>query len=287
MSSHSQMRQERESQGAPVASSERVVADPSGESRVAPRANPHGDAGFIPLALGRFEPLVASGLRTILDEDQALRVVHIDVDDLVLEQLVAPPTPQVAILDEASLIGFSLLSRLRSAWPAAAPVVLAHRPTDAYGMRLRAAGASCIAKNASAVEIIDTVRRAAYRRRSRIGLIGAVSDERYHTGLPLLTARELEVLAYVSDRLTHQQIARSLHISIETARTHTKSIRRKLGALSNRELIGVYSGEPGDLKDGLSPPTGDAEGKRSPVSGDRIAVVGAIGFRPHSDSGLP
>jgi DNA-binding CsgD family transcriptional regulator len=106
-------------------------------------------------------------------------------------------------------------------------------------MRLLAAGAICIAKDASAAEIIDTIHRAANSEIPHFGANGAVAGERYFTGLLSLTPRELEVLGCLSDGQTHKQIADALQISLETARTHTERIRRKLAVRTNRELIGA------------------------------------------------
>jgi DNA-binding CsgD family transcriptional regulator/transcriptional regulator with XRE-family HTH domain len=54
-----------------------------------------------------------------------------------------------------------------------------------------------------------------------------------------LTPRETEVLECLSKGETYAEIALSLHITYETARTHTRRIRRKLGVDDRRSLIGV------------------------------------------------
>jgi DNA-binding CsgD family transcriptional regulator len=43
-------------------------------------------------------------------------------------------------------------------------------------------------------------------------------------------------LELVEEGATHREIATMLHITQETARTHTRNIRRKLNAKSNRQL---------------------------------------------------
>jgi hypothetical protein len=101
-----------------------------------------GDAGHITVVLGRFGALMGRGLAQILREDQGLRIVGIDLDKVALEHTVARQAPQVAILDELSVVPAksSFLERLRSTHPATGIVVLAHRPPLAYGMRLLAVG---------------------------------------------------------------------------------------------------------------------------------------------------
>ena len=53
-----------------------------------------------------------------------------------------------------------------------------------------------------------------------------------------LTPREQEVLAALSAAKGYGQIAAELHIELETVRTHARSVRRKLGVRTSRELVG-------------------------------------------------
>lgn len=52
-----------------------------------------------------------------------------------------------------------------------------------------------------------------------------------------LSSRELDVLRLLRTDLSGPEIARELHVSMNTLRTHTKSIYTKLGAASRREAI--------------------------------------------------
>jgi LuxR family transcriptional regulator, maltose regulon positive regulatory protein len=55
------------------------------------------------------------------------------------------------------------------------------------------------------------------------------------TGGVVLSERELTVLKYLATRLTTREIAAELYVSMNTLRTHTKSIYRKLGVESRAE----------------------------------------------------
>ena len=48
----------------------------------------------------------------------------------------------------------------------------------------------------------------------------------------VLSERELTVLKYLATRLTTREIAAELYVSMNTLRTHTKSVYRKLGVES-------------------------------------------------------
>jgi LuxR family transcriptional regulator, maltose regulon positive regulatory protein len=55
----------------------------------------------------------------------------------------------------------------------------------------------------------------------------------------VLGERELTVLKYLATRLTTREIAAELYVSMNTLRTHTKSIYRKLGVESRAAAVDV------------------------------------------------
>lgn len=52
-----------------------------------------------------------------------------------------------------------------------------------------------------------------------------------------LTDREREVLAYMRSVMTAAEIAEALYISVNTVKTHERSIYRKLGATGRRDAL--------------------------------------------------
>lgn len=54
-----------------------------------------------------------------------------------------------------------------------------------------------------------------------------------------LTERELEVLAYMRSMMTAADIGKALFISVNTVKTHQRSIYRKLGAASRRDVLKI------------------------------------------------
>jgi LuxR family maltose regulon positive regulatory protein len=52
-----------------------------------------------------------------------------------------------------------------------------------------------------------------------------------------LTQRELVVLRYLSSRLTTAEIGKELYVSVNTVRTHTKAVYRKLGVGSRQDAV--------------------------------------------------
>lgn len=54
-----------------------------------------------------------------------------------------------------------------------------------------------------------------------------------------LTERELEILRFLNSHMPTPEIAEALAVSVNTVRTHIKSIYSKLGAHSRSEAIGL------------------------------------------------
>lgn len=195
------------------------------------------ERAIVTVAIGRFEPLVDRGLIDVLREDHHVDVLASGLDDHALEVMAAEQMPQVVILDEAA--ERSAFGRLRETAPTTRVVVLAHEPAREYGMRLLAAGATCVARNAPAVDLVAAVHLVARGERAFIAADGARVERCYPSEASVLTKRETEVLGCLSRGHSHAEIALALAIGVETVRTHVASILRKLKAQSRRELVGM------------------------------------------------
>jgi DNA-binding NarL/FixJ family response regulator len=198
------------------------------------------DTGRIAVALGRFGEVFGRGLRAVLADDNGVRLLGEALDDAALLEFVANRAPQVVVLSEASAAERSLCVGLRAAQPRMGFVVLAQWPTPGYGARMLASGvAVCLSVDASVPQVQRAIRLAAAGRQA----LAPPSDRAMHVaqlaGIASLTTREREVLRLLSMGEANAAIALRLKISTETARTHVKSILRKLGASTRRELIGI------------------------------------------------
>ena len=86
-------------------------------------------------------------------------------------------------------------------------------------------GPLAVASEGYAAQILASGRSAPLRRRSR----STDPDE--------LSDRELDVLRLLRSDLSGPEVARELHVSLNTLRTHTKHIYTKLGATNRREAV--------------------------------------------------
>jgi DNA-binding NarL/FixJ family response regulator len=194
-------------------------------------------ASISTVVLGQFAPLLGKGLVGILGEDRRLHVLESELDVATLERIVSRVAPNVVIIGEPK--DFSLLVRLRAAQPRTGILVLAHDPTPAFGTRVLAAGATCIATSTTANEILEAVQVVAQGRRMFAPVAGVWIERRYPIDASPLTSRETEVLEGLSRNESNSEIAIALGVGIETVRTHVSSVLRKLHVRSRQELVGV------------------------------------------------
>ena len=189
----------------------------------------------VTVLLARFEDLVGAGLRSLIAQDTNLRVV---ADDVPLDELSAAITehaPRVAIVNFGTLRAPAQIRRLSADHPDTRLVVLANHPTPGECAQLLALGATaCLGKRVEGRDVLTTIHLA-----SR-GLHVLPHAAPATPGGPLLpdvlTPREAEVLDQLQLGRSNAEIAIELSVSIETVRTHARSVFRKLGVKGRREL---------------------------------------------------
>src|ERR1043165_9920000 len=152
-------------------------------------------------------------------------------------------------LSMPGLSGIEALPRLREAAPGCEVVVLTASGTDENLLAaIRGGAAGYLLKSEPPDRIVDFLRSVA---RGEAALSGAVARKLLETvrrtcgretGVPdaiarELTAREVEILLLLDERLETDEIAKRLFISEHTVRPHVKSVLRKLGASSRREAV--------------------------------------------------
>jgi DNA-binding NarL/FixJ family response regulator len=188
----------------------------------------------IRIVVADFEDIVARGLRSLIEEDTNLSLVADRLPHGKLASALADLRPDVAIINFGSLANAANLRDLHKGFPATRLVVLANRPTTADCRQLIAFGATaCLAKSIQARDVLHAIHLAS---RGLHVLPPAVVDIGDQGGPELLTSREADVLELLQSGRSNGEIAQALHVSIETVRTHTRRIYRKLGVRTRREL---------------------------------------------------
>jgi DNA-binding NarL/FixJ family response regulator len=179
---------------------------------------------------------VAVGVTTLLRADCSVCVVD-RISDVVLVDTVAQRVPDVIIVDESA--GVPLVRRLRLLCPLTEILVLAQEPTVGQGIRLLGAGANCVARGASSVNLLETVTLTAQGVRFFTNVDGEFLTRSYPTDAERLTVREHEVLEQLATGASYASAASALGIRRSTVVTHTSRILRKLGKECKRDLEGM------------------------------------------------
>jgi len=195
---------------------------------------------------GRFEDLIAKGLEVVIGDDPHLELAARDVPLSEIESVTAKHSPAVVLLNFAALSSPAEVQALAQRMPDARILVLATRPTAAECTQMLAFGATgCLSKETEARDVVNAIHLASRGMHvlPRSAAAGGGVDRLGMEGTEL-TAREAEVLELLQDGYTNSEIAEALSIGVETVRTHARSIYRKLGVPSRRELARRAQQEP-------------------------------------------
>jgi DNA-binding NarL/FixJ family response regulator len=192
----------------------------------------------VKLVVGRFEDLIARGLRSLLAEDANIELIAGDVEMEALDAMLTEHEPTVALINFGSLRSPVEVNRLRLAHPGTRLLVLANRPTPSECNQMLAFGATaCLSKETQARDILNAIHLAS---RGLQVLPRTDADGGAHSlGPELLTPREANVLEHLRAGRSNAEIALALSVSVETIRTHRRNIYRKLGVRTRRELASL------------------------------------------------
>jgi DNA-binding NarL/FixJ family response regulator len=191
------------------------------------------------------DDLVRSGLAAILDLEPDIEVVGQGADGIDVPALVARNRPDVVLMDVRMprVDGIAATARLTERPDGPAVVVITtFESDDAVHDALLAGARGFVLKRARPEELLaavrtvartdslvfpDAIRRIATTRRTTIKAAWA------HR----LTARERDVLTHVARGQTNAEIAESLVVSVETVKSHLRSLLAKSGSRHRTELV--------------------------------------------------
>ena len=192
--------------------------------------------GSVSVVVSRFEDLVDRGLHALIEEDDHIELRARGVPHEQLATAIAEHRPQVALLNYGSLRTPLEVRELVATHPDTHLIVLANRPTPPECNQMLAFGATaCLSKETQARDVLSAIHLASRGRQvRRQTAIEAIAQPQ--SGPELLTPREAAVLELLQGGRSNGEIAVQLQIGVETVRTHARSIYRKLGVRSRRDL---------------------------------------------------
>ena len=188
-------------------------------------------------------PVMRAGIRAALERAPDISIAGEAATGAQALGLVKRVDPDVVFLDIGlpDVDGIALLPDLKSVTHAEI-IVLTCRSDDVCVRLAMSGGASgYLTKSAGPDEIVDAVRRV---RRGEVpvspeaaGRLLSVTRLPRRVDEPDLTERERQVWRAVADGLSNAEIARTLFISVSTAKFHVHNLLRKLGLRTRSEAI--------------------------------------------------
>jgi DNA-binding NarL/FixJ family response regulator len=198
-------------------------------------------------------PVVRSGLRVLLDVHDGIEVAGEAADGEEALALAAALEPDVILLDLKlpGLDGVAVLTELRARGIGARVLVLTSANDPAQVSRAVQAGASgFLYKDVDPDALIRAIRAVndgnLLLAPDAAGPLLAAHAARTapaaqpRGGLNALTLREREVLDQLARGRSNREIARELHVSEKTVKTHVSSVLAKLG-VQDRTQAALYA----------------------------------------------
>ena len=195
-------------------------------------------------------PVVRSGLRVLLDVHDGIEVAGEAADGEEALALAAALEPDVILLDLKlpGLDGVAVLTELRSRGIGARVLVLTSANDPAQVSRAVQAGASgFLYKDVDPDALIRAIRAVndgnlllAPDAAAPLMAAHATPAAAPRGGLGSLTVREREVLDQLARGRSNREIARELHVSEKTVKTHVSSVLAKLG-VQDRTQAALYA----------------------------------------------
>lgn len=193
--------------------------------------------------------VVRRGLRMLLENEADLNIVgEADTGAQALE-MVETLKPDVVIMDITlpDISGIDATRRIKAQYPEVAVVALTIHEDQQYFFEMLQVGASgYVPKRAAPDDLISAIRAThrgemyIYPSLARL-LVGDFLARSGEAGakeaMNGLTPREGEVLSYLAEGKTNDEIADILSISVHTVARHRENLMGKLGLHSRSELV--------------------------------------------------
>ena len=190
-------------------------------------------------------PMVAGGIRALLETYDDLAVVGVAGDGAEALKMTGATDPDLVLLDlnMPKVDGLSATEMLRDRHPGVRVLILSmHDAPEYVATALRHGAAGYCLKD----QDMDEIRRAidVVMGGGRYLCPGVEPEE---GGAEPLTSREQTILLHLAQGRSNKEVAAALDISVHTVETHRKNLKRKLGISSTAGLT-RYAMEHGVLQ---------------------------------------
>ncbi|MFE9445214.1 response regulator [Streptomyces sp. NPDC006602] len=196
------------------------------------------------------QTVVREGIVMLLGLLPGIEVVGAAGDGYEAVKLVAELAPDVVLMDlrMPRCDGVEATRRIRAEHPGTQVVVLTtYADDDSLFPALRAGARGYLTKDAGGDEIVRAVRSvlsgdAGLSPSIQRRLLERLSEPELVSAAPAeapdgLTVRETEVVVLIADGLSNQEIARRLHVSTATVKTHINNLFAKTGLKDRAQAV--------------------------------------------------
>jgi DNA-binding NarL/FixJ family response regulator len=193
-------------------------------------------------------PVVRQGLRVLLSLEDDIEVVGEVGDGAEAVALAAALVPDVILLDLKLpvLDGLGVVADLQDrGLPSRTLVLTSVADQASVTVAMRAGAAGFLYKDVDPDALVRAVRsvhdgNTVLAPEAAGSLVRSRARAAAVAGLDALTAREREVLAQLAEGRSNREVARLLHMSEKTVKTHVSSILAKLG-VADRTQAALYA----------------------------------------------
>ena len=189
-------------------------------------------------------PMVIAGIKSLLADSAIVEISGTASDGYIALEALKNSDAEVALTDInlGDINGIELCGLLKKARPGLKVLGLSTFKERSYITRMLEAGASgYLLKNATKEELEEGITAAWRGRMFMSAEVSAVmtSPAARLCPLPLLTAREKEVLTHISEGMTNSEIAAQLFVSPLTVDSHRKNLLAKFGVKNTAQMVKV------------------------------------------------
>ncbi len=191
------------------------------------------------------QALAVAGLRQILAAIGSIEIVAETSDANALEPLLLEWSPEVLVLDYSNLRNFSLtafLKIIRNHPFLKILVITSDGNAKSILTVLQANVLGFVTKDCSRQEIINAFQAVISGQKFYCNrVLDVLMEKQFNKPEPafdeLLTEREVQIIEYISQGVSTQEMASRLHLSTHTVNAHRKNILKKLKVNSPVELV--------------------------------------------------
>ncbi|MFP5245965.1 MAG: response regulator [Thermoanaerobaculia bacterium] len=192
--------------------------------------------------------VVRKGLRTLLRNEPAFRVITEAADGVEAVRSVEQHKPDVLLLDLSlpALGGLEVMRQALRVSPHTRVLVLSMHASESYiAQALRNGAAGDVRKDAPSEDVLDALREVVAGRRYLPQNVSPALIDSYlanvessgFDALETLSARERQILQLTAEGHSATEIGERLFISPRTVETHRANVMRKLHLRTHSDLV--------------------------------------------------